>query len=70
MSKLSDDELEEYPDDMKTESGYLKDGFVVYNKHMRYDIFTSSYYLLRLSLNFQLFLKSLSKYLKLLHLFS
>ena len=30
----------------------LKDGFVVYNKHMRYDIFTSSYYLLRLSLNY------------------
>lgn len=26
---LSDDELEEYPDEMKTKSGYLKDDFVV-----------------------------------------
>lgn len=27
--EFSDDELEEYPDEMKTESGYLKDDFVV-----------------------------------------
>ena len=27
--ELSDDELEEYPDEMKTKSGYLKDDFVV-----------------------------------------
>ena len=26
---FSDDELEEYPDEMKTNSGYLKDDFVV-----------------------------------------
>jgi teichuronic acid biosynthesis glycosyltransferase TuaG len=32
----------------------VKDGFVVYNKYMKYDIFTSTYYLLRLSLNFLL----------------
>ena len=27
--ELSDDELDEYPDEMKTKSGYLKDDFVV-----------------------------------------
>ena len=27
--ELSDDELEEYPDEMKTKSGYLKDDFIV-----------------------------------------
>lgn len=32
----------------------VKDGFVVYNKYMKYDIFTSTYYLLRLSFNFLL----------------
>lgn len=32
--ELSDDELEEYPEEMKTESGYLKDGFVVSDEEL------------------------------------
>ena len=32
--ELSDDELEEYPDEMKTKSGYLKDDFVVSDDDM------------------------------------
>ena len=32
----------------------VKNGFTVYNKYMKYDIFTSTYYLLRLSLNYLL----------------
>lgn len=32
----------------------VKDGFLVYNKYMKYNIFTSTYYLLRLSFNYLL----------------
>ncbi len=32
----------------------VKDGFIVYNKYMKYDLFTSTYCLLRLSLNYLL----------------
>ena len=32
--ELSDDELEEYPEEMKTSSGYLKDGFVVSDEEL------------------------------------
>ena len=32
--EMSDDELEEYPEEMKTNSGYLKDGFVVSDEEL------------------------------------